>query len=304
MTDKAAAKKGPTLDSLVEAYLRERRHLHGITPATIRNWRSKLGSFARSFGARQVKMLGQRDVETWLETRSSRSVATRRNDLSCVTSFCQWLARRGYIRVDPTREIRPVKVPRYLPRALPPEKVTKLLATVPDRRAVLICLLMVQEGLRCSEVARLQLGDIDFNERTTRVVGKGGHERFLPLSDETWGALTAYLQEHPATSGPLVRSYLQEWRGLAGDTISGKVSEWMSEAGIKRYRRDGVSAHALRHTSATDMLRAGAHLRDVQHALGHAHLATTETYLPLVVHDLREAMGGRSYRHPKTQHKA
>jgi site-specific recombinase XerD len=71
----------------------------------------------------------------------------------------------------------------------------------------------------------------------------------------------------------------------------------MSEAGIKRYRRDGVSAHALRHTSATDMLRSGAHLRDVQHALGHAHLATTETYLPLVVHDLREAMGGRQYRH-------
>jgi len=44
------------------------------------------------------------------------------------------------------------------------------------------------------------------------------------------------------------------------------------------------------------MLRNGAHIRDVQHALGHAHLATTEIYLPLIVNDLREAMGGRSYR--------
>ncbi len=70
----------------------------------------------------------------------------------------------------------------------------------------------------------------------------------------------------------------------------------MREAGIKRWSRDGISAHALRHTAATDMLRARAHLRDVQHALGHAHLATTEIYLPLVVHDLREAMGGRRYR--------
>lgn len=118
----------------------------------------------------------------------------------------------------------------------------------------------------------------------------------LPISDETWMALTAYLSEHPATSGGLVRSYRQEWRALQADTISGMVSLWMSEAGIKRRPRDGVNAHALRHTSATDMLRAGAHLRDVQHALGHAHLATTEVYLPLVVKDLREAMGGRKYR--------
>lgn len=215
-------------------------------------------------------------------------------------SFCQWLVRRRHIRVDPTTEIPVIRVPRRLPRGLPPEKVAKLLSTAPDTRGVLMCLLMVQEGLRCSEVGGLQIGDIDFNERTARVLGKGQHERFLPLSEETWRALEAYLREHPATSGPLVRSYRVEWRGLRGDTISGLVSEWMSRAGIKGHPRDGVSAHSLRHTSATDMLRAGAHLRDVQHALGHAHLATTETYLPLVVHDLREAMGGRQYRYPRT----
>jgi site-specific recombinase XerD len=290
-----------TLGSLTDAYLRERIRRHEITPLSARNIRCSLRSFAKVFGDRQVRMLSQRDVERWLETRSGLSAATRRSGLSDVRSFCLWLVRRGYVRVDPTAEIPPVKVPRRLPRALPAKRVTKLLSVVPDRRAMLMCLLMVQEGLRCSEVAGLQVGDIDFLDRTARVVGKGGHERFLPLSEETWRALEAYLQEHPATSGPLVRSYLQEWRGLAADTISGMVSNWMSEAGIKRYARDGVSAHALRHTSATDMLRAGAHLRDVQHALGHAHLATTETYLPLVVHDLREAMGGRSYRHPSAE---
>jgi integrase len=114
-----------------------------------------------------------------------------------------------------------------------------------------------------------------------------------------YGPLEGYLRERPATSGPLIRrAYRRALEGLAGDKISGLVSNWMSEAGIKRYCRDGVSAHALRHTSATDMLRAGAHLWNLLQALGHAHLATTETDLPLVVHDLREATGGRQYRHP------
>ncbi len=55
--------------------------------------------------------------------------------------------------------------------------------------------------------------------------GKGRHERFLPISDETWATIGAYLSEHPATSGPLVRSYNDEWRPIAHDTVSTLVSQ-------------------------------------------------------------------------------
>jgi site-specific recombinase XerD len=216
--------------------------------------------------------------------------------LSQVRHFSDWLVRRGYVRRDPTVEIPPIRIPRYLPRAMPANHVARLLTACPDGRAELIVLLMVQEGLRCVEVATLELGDVDRVDRAIRVVGKGGHHRVLPLSDETWCALDRYLNEQPSTAGPVIRNHKIAGAGIAADTISGMVARWMADAGIKRRRRDGTSAHALRHTAATDMLRAGAHLRDVQHALGHRHLATTETYLPLVVHDLRDAMGGRSYR--------
>jgi site-specific recombinase XerD len=74
------------------------------------------------------------------------------------------------------------------------------------------------------------------------------------------------------------------------------VGGWIGDAGLKRRAGDGISAHALRHRAATDMLRAGAHLRDVQAALGHVSIATTQPYLPTVVGDLRTAMGGRRYR--------
>ncbi len=286
----------PTLAALVEPYLRSCQQQHRMTPLTARNVRSKLNSLAKVVGERPVRTMGQSHIERWLETRAKLAASTRRGDLSNARSFCKWLVHRGHIRKDPTAEIPAVKVPRVLPRALEVLKVGRLLEACPDARSRVMVLLMCQEGLRCTEVSSLQIGDIDFQTHTMRVVGKGQHERFLPISEETWTAIDTYLSEHPATSGPLVRSYREEWRSLAYDTISKMVSEWMSEAGIKRWSRDGVSAHALRHTAATDMLRAGAHLRDVQHALGHAHLATTEVYLPLVVHDLREAMGGRRYR--------
>jgi integrase-like protein len=129
------------------------------------------------------------------------------------------------------------------------------------------------------------------------VNGKGGHQRVLPVSDETWDAVLAYLREHPTTAGPLIRSYLNPHRGVNPAYISTLVGRWMSDAGVKQRSRDGRSAHALRHTAATDMLRAGAHLRDVQQALGHASLSTTQKYLPWVVGSLKEAMSGRTYDH-------
>jgi site-specific recombinase XerD len=290
-------KRAQVLD-LVEPYIQERLARREITSLTARNERSALRGFARVAGDRRVGQLSHDDIDQWLATLHRLAASSRRSDLSSVRSFCRWLVRRGYLKADPTLDVPVVRVARRLPRALPGDKVTRLLQSAPDIRGVLICLLMVQEGLRCIEVSNLEVGDIDFNQRMARIIGKSGHERMLPLSGETWSALQTYLHEHPATSGPLIRSYKREWKALQADTISGLVSAWMSEAGIKRYRRDGVSAHALRHTAATDMLRSGGHLRDVQQALGHAHLVTTETYLPLLVHGLKQTMGGRSYRQP------
>ena len=73
-------------------------------------------------------------------------------------------------------------------------------------------------------------------------------------------------------------------------TVSRLIAGAMHSAGIHE------TAHSLRHTMASDSLRNGAHLRDVQAALGHSLLETTQRYLPLVLTDLRTALGGLSYR--------
>lgn len=286
-----------TVDDAAGAYLEERTRRHELTGDTVRNVRSILRRFAIAVGAdRDVATVDAGDVGAWLEELVGLAPATRRSMFSAVRTFCRWLVRHGLIGRDPTIDIAAPRQPRSVPRALPSASVEATLVRAPDARGRLVVTLMVQQGLRCCEVSRLEVGDLDRLNGMMRVHGKGGHERILPIMEETEAALDEYLAQFPATAGPLVRSYRQPSRALAADTISGYVSEWMDAARIKRARRDGVSAHALRHTTATDMLRSGAHLRDVQYALGHAHLSTTEVYLPFIVRGLSEAMGGRSYR--------
>jgi integrase/recombinase XerC len=215
----------------------------------------------------------------------------------------EWLVEVGELERNPALLVKSPKEPRRLPRGLTAAEVRRLLRVAPDARAVVIILLMVQEGLRRGEVAGLDLGDIDMAERTMLVRGKGGHERVLPISEETFTAIRRYLGEHPATAGPLVRRSLDQPKGVRWDArqglspsyVSQMMTQWMREAGIKAKPYDGRSAHALRHTAASDMLRHGAHVRNVQAALGHASLVTTQRYLPLIVGDLRESMGGSRY---------
>lgn len=98
--------------------------------------------------------------------------------------------------------------------------------------------------------------------------------------------MQSYLAECPARTGPLIRHQRlgTEHKPINAQTVSQIIGDVMRAAGLTE------TAHALRHTAASDVLKGGAHLRDVQTMLGHASLSTTQAYIPL-----REAMAGRDY---------
>ncbi len=286
----------PTSD-LVARYLSYRKRAGELAPKSVANVRTYLYRWDTFIGGRSLSVIGRADVERWLLDLATLSPATRRHALSALRQLYRWALIHGHVRADPTTSVRGPRDPRRLPRAVRHDDVTAVLDACPDVRARLIVTLAVQEGMRCIEIVRLEVGDIDRHAGTLRVVGKGGHERLLPLLADTQRALDDYLAEYPAPGhGPLVRSFVQDRQALTSGAVSRLVSGWFTDAGVKHAPRDGMSAHALRHTCATDMLLAGAHLRDVQAALGHKHLQTTEVYLPTVVRGLESAMEGRSYR--------
>lgn len=285
-----------TLAELADGWLDERVRRKTLDPMTARNYRSSLDGFTRHYGTGPPENLTAADVEAWLESRGHLSAATRRGDLTAVRGFTDALVRAGWLNRNPAADVAPVKQPESVPRALDPDQVTALLAACPDSRGRAICWLQVGEGLRCMEVAGLRVEDWSRATAKLLVHGKNSRQRELPVIDPVTAALDDYLTEHPAADGPLIRSYRRPWEPLRPDTISGIVSQWMRASGIKRAPRDGVSAHALRHTCASDVLEASHDLPLVQEMLGHRQLQTTSIYLRRAnLGRMRDGMAGRSY---------
>ena len=279
---------------LTSAYLRERVAIRSIAPTTLSGTRYTLASYVACVPA-DPRTIRPRHVTRWMAGLDV-APSTMRNRLSTVRTFSRWMVLHDHTSHDPTLGVRSPTEPSRLPRALACEDVGRLLHHCPDARARLIVCLMVELGLRRAEVTSVEVGDLDRRAGLLLVRGKGSRERWLPLTTTARSALDGYLAEHPATTGPLVRSYVDPHLPITPAHAGRLVVAWMRSAGVKVTARDGVSAHALRRTCASDVLDGGADIRQVQTILGHANLRSLDRYLrrPDAV-ALRAVMEGRRY---------
>lgn len=168
-----------------------------------------------------------------------------------------------------------------LPKGLEPDQVRRLLAacdtdTAVGCRDLAILTLLVRLGLRRGEVAGLGLDDIDWRAGTIRVRGKGNcHER-LPLPPDVGRRLAEYLRHaRPADAQgrTVFVRHVAPHHALGASRVSGIVADAARRAGLGR-----IHAHRLRHTVATELLRAGASLPEIGQLLRHRRVATTAIY--------------------------
>lgn len=284
--------------TLAYRYVNKRRARGEITDDSARVLAQRIVSFV-DFTDRPVDRWKRKHVERWMELPSI-SPTTKRARLSALRGFCQWCVVEGHLAKDPTLGVVSPPVEEGLKRARRPDEVAAILARCPDLRAKACVLLMVQEGLRRGEVAAAEVVDLCLRTRTLAVKGKGGRGRLtrvVPVSEETMNVLLAYFAEIGMSAGPLIRSTTEPGTGLTPTRIYQIVIAAMYAAGVKLGPHDGCSPHALRHTTAHDMLDAGADILEVQQMLGHRSVDTTQrTYgRGWVAPNLRAAAGGRTY---------
>jgi integrase/recombinase XerC len=276
----------------------QRRFASGqINKRTAAQLRSRLASFADS-APENPRRVYRRHVERWMERPDLRP-QYRRARLSALRGFCKWCVAEGHMVKDPTLMVPMPKVPPQLPKRLTHEEAGRLVDEVAhDKRTKLIVLLMLQEGLRRIEVSRLNVEDVDFADRSMTIRGKGGQGRetdALPITDETWSALVAYLAEEGHQHGPLVRNKDRAHGRMAPSTISDLVRVAMVDAGIKRPGDLTRTPHSCRHTMAHDTLARTNDVRSVQQALRHRSVRSTEVYLRGQTAELRGVLEGRRY---------
>lgn len=287
-----------TTRTLAHRYVSQRRARAEITDDSARAILQRICSFADATRGVTPERLRRRHVERWLETPGVQAT-TKRARLSALRTFSRWCVLYGHMQKDPTLGVASPVVVEGLRRARPRDDIAAILEQCPDARASVCVLLMVQEGLRRSEVAKAETADLCLRTGTLAVKGKGGRGAFtrvVPVSAETMGMIHVYFGEVGMSAGPLIRSTTQPERGLTPTRVYQIVTEAMYGAGVKRGPHDGCSPHALRHSTAHDMLDNGADVTEVQEMLGHRNIGSTMIYLRgHVSPNLRKAAGGRSY---------
>lgn len=288
---------GNTMQHLASQWVDWRLRTGQIGKLTAREQAYVISSFVSAMGERQPKQVGASDLERWRSAMAARlSPGTVRLRWQTAYAFLEWLVDEGVIRRNPGRRLPPPKVPRSVHRNLRADQAAALHDACVDARERLIVTLGFQQGMRRSEIARAQVGDCDFVARTILIVGKGGHQRIVAITSETETAITAYLREHDAHAGPLVRDR-EGLRGLSPGYIGQMFTEVAYRADVKVRGYDGIGTHSARHTAGTDVAhRTGGNAVIVRDFLGHASLATTNVYVGGVdIEEQRAAIEGRRY---------
>jgi len=207
-------------------------------------------------------------------------------------AFFAWLAREEYLPKDPAQRVGIPKAPDTVVETFSEAQVQRLLGVI-DRRGARgfrdysIVLVLLDTGIRLSELVHLQVGDVDFDRATFKVLGKGARERLVPFGAKVQASLWKYLHKfRPAPFHPSVGEVFLRSDGLpmTGNYVYRLVRGYGEAAGLEGVR---CSPHTFRHTFAKNYLLNGGDLFTPQKILGHSSLYVVRLYVNLASEDVQ-----------------
>jgi len=203
---------------------------------------------------------------TFITSFYSYQSTTLNRILSTLSSFYRYLTIQEITPANPVPGIDRPKLKNKEITYLKHSQVIRLLSTIEDPRDHLIFRTIYATGLRVSELCSITIEDIDFEEQTIRVVGKGGKIRVVFIDAQTLSDMEQYIKNR--IFGPV-------FIGQQNKPISPRTVQHI----FKQYAPAGITPHKIRHSYASELYRRSKNLRVVQDNLGHASIRTTEVYL-------------------------
>jgi integrase/recombinase XerD len=315
-----AACKKPTpvpldLQPLIESFTRYEETIGRATATqdghrvNLRNWQKYLAGQGISNLADVTPQIVT-GFQAWVynyRTRFKRpfTIASQIQILNSVQVFYQYLEKTGKVLSNPAEVIHLPKAPRRLPAVILSSKEMKRLLSQPDTSTVLgfrdrtMYEVLYSTGIRIGELIRLRVQDITLSEGTIFIhAGKGQKDRVVPVGATACRYLKEYIEQirpkfrEAATTDYVFFNKMGRLPGKSG--IGNKLHLYAMRAGIEKR----ITVHTFRHTLATEMLKGGADLRQIQELLGHGNLRTTQLYTHIVKGELKRV---QAECHPREQ---
>jgi integrase/recombinase XerC len=292
------------------------KYERGASEHTLSNYASDLDQFfdflapRDSEGSRpeiiasEITHITIRDyLSTLYESGLKKSSVARK--LATLRTFFKFLCREQVLEHNPARLVSSPRKEKRLPRVPAIDDVIKLIET-PDTETVLgkrdraMLELLYSSGLRVSELAGLNIPDLDLEHQSARIRGKGRKERLVPFGNNARKTIQDYLEVRPDL---ILKGTLEEqdssalflnYQGtrISRRSIARMLDKYVTECAMAH----DLSPHTLRHSFATHLLSAGADLRAIQEMLGHSSLASTQIYTHV---SLEQLMAVYDKAHPK-----
>lgn len=275
-------------------WCRNERNL--VEETTLRDYEGTLARMAVTLSRREPEDVTIEDLRTVVDLWAGREANTRRKVISTIRGFWKWIEDEGIVERSPATRLRTPRRPKKAIGLLG-EVDTHLLAAAETARDRLALLVLLDCGLRRSELTAIMARDFDLRERRLTVFGKGQKHRILPLRGRIVPAIDEYLLtelREPVGRRPRPDDYLlySEHRNrhgiyradpalrMPGQTAHHWWYRHLQAAGlVEKDVERGMNMHRARHTFATELRRTpGVDLGDVQHMLGHEDIHTTEAY--------------------------
>jgi integrase/recombinase XerD len=300
-------------EKTVSGYLAHLSVERGSAQNTLSSYRRDLSRYLEFLDTLGVHDLAEVDsglvsaflvsLRTGDESHQALSAASAARAVVAVRGLHRFAYADGQVAADVARLVRPPAPPRRLPKAIAVEDIERLLEAAGFDQTPLalrdraLLELLYGSGARISEAVGLDVDDVDLEQRSVLLSGKGGKQRLVPLGSYAATAVSDYLVRVRPELSRLGRATPRVFLNSRGGPLS-RQSAWtvLRSAADKAGLVGDISPHTLRHSFATHLMEGGADVRVVQELLGHASVTTTQIYTLVTVDQLREVYAGA---HPR-----
>ena len=251
------------------------KKLEGLSPRSIEGYIREINSFLKFYEQPLVNVTTE-DIKEYLTYKLEVDLVglnTLDNCRRFLNTFFRTLLLENLIKRNPVRKIDRVKVPYRLKKPFTKEEIILMRMEIDNLRDKSMFEMLLSSGVRVGELSNIKINDIDFNDNSVYVIGKGDKERKTYFSEETRILLQMYLKSRTDNNPYLFVSHHKPHKKLGKSGIGTTIRQIGLKAGVKK-----AHPHRFRRTMATNAITKGMPIEQVQQLLGHETVDTTTIY--------------------------